>query len=125
MDPRELRPFRKSLVIRMRINDGPDGEERMYRVRAGYCDEFYRVAEISFHAPREGGANPGSGCGLRLGVQGSMFLPPGARTEPPGDTLTGGPRGESGRIRTSASGRCVVCSFVTPPLGRYYRLAYT
>ena len=53
VETRELRPFRKSLVIRMRINDGPGGEERMYRVRAGYCDEFYSVAEIYFHAPRK------------------------------------------------------------------------
>jgi len=51
----DLRPFRKSLVVRMKINDGLQGEDNIYRFRAGYCDEFYSVAEIYFHAPRRRG----------------------------------------------------------------------
>jgi len=47
----KLRPFRLPLLIAMKVNDGPGGETSEYLVRAGYCDEFYSVAEVHFHAP--------------------------------------------------------------------------
>ena len=46
-----LRPFRQPLFMRMRVNDGPEGETSEYRLRLGYCDELYSVAEFYFHAP--------------------------------------------------------------------------
>ena len=46
-----LRPFREPLLMRMTVNDGPGGQPSQYRLRAGYCDEFYSVAEFYFHAP--------------------------------------------------------------------------
>jgi len=46
----QLKPFRTPLYVRARINDGPKGEANSYRVRLGYCDEFYSIAEIYFHA---------------------------------------------------------------------------
>ncbi len=47
----QLRPFRQPLFMRMTVNDGPKGESNEYRLRLGYCDEFYSVAEFYFHAP--------------------------------------------------------------------------
>ena len=51
----ELRCFRKPLYITMRINDGPAGQDEVntYRLRCGYVDDFYSVAEIYFHAVRK------------------------------------------------------------------------
>ena len=46
----KLRPFRLPLVLRMTINDGPNGEISTYRIRAGYVDEFYNVGTFYFHA---------------------------------------------------------------------------
>lgn len=46
----QLKPFRTPLYVRARINDGPKGETNSYRLRLGYCDEFYSIAEIYFHA---------------------------------------------------------------------------
>ncbi|MHC4398451.1 MAG: hypothetical protein ACYTG0_02090 [Planctomycetota bacterium] len=46
----QLRPFRKPLFMRMTVNDGLDGRTSQYRLRLGYCDEFYSVAEFFFHA---------------------------------------------------------------------------
>ncbi|MBM4030187.1 MAG: hypothetical protein FJ291_00190 [Planctomycetes bacterium] len=46
----QLKPFRTPLFVRAKINDGPKGEENSYRLRLGYCDEFYSIAEIYFHA---------------------------------------------------------------------------
>ncbi len=46
----QLKPFRTPLYVRARINDGPKGEQNSYRIRLGYCDEFYSIAEIYFHA---------------------------------------------------------------------------
>jgi len=46
-----LRPFRRPLFMRMSVNDGLKGETSAYRLRLGYCDEFYSVAEFYFHAP--------------------------------------------------------------------------
>ena len=47
----KLRPFREPLFVRMTVNDGPAGEGSTYRLRLGYCDQFYSVAEVHFHAP--------------------------------------------------------------------------
>ena len=47
----QLRPFRQPLFIRMTVNDGPSGEPSAYRLRLGYCDQFYSVAEVYFHSP--------------------------------------------------------------------------
>jgi len=46
----QLRPFRLPLYVRAKINDGPKGATNSYRLRLGYCDEFYSIAEIYFHA---------------------------------------------------------------------------
>jgi len=48
---KELRVVRKPIFVRMRVNDRVDGGESEYRLRIGYVDEFYSVAEIYFHAP--------------------------------------------------------------------------
>lgn len=45
-----LERHRKPLYLRAWINDGPGGEESAYRLRLGYVDEFYSVAEVYFHA---------------------------------------------------------------------------
>jgi hypothetical protein len=45
-----LERHRKPLYLRAWINDGPAGEESVTRLRLGYVDEFYSVAEIYFHA---------------------------------------------------------------------------
>ncbi|MFW6164444.1 MAG: hypothetical protein ACODAJ_16865, partial [Planctomycetota bacterium] len=47
----KLRPFRQPLFMRMTVNDGLQGEASAYRLRLGYCDQFYSVAEFYFHAP--------------------------------------------------------------------------
>lgn len=47
----EISVFRKPMFVRMRVNDGLDGESSEYRLRIAYVDEFYSVAEIYFHAP--------------------------------------------------------------------------
>jgi HEAT repeat protein len=44
---------RKPLYLALSVNDGLKGEENTYRVRSGYCDEFYSVAELYFHAPEK------------------------------------------------------------------------
>lgn len=46
----KLRGFREPLYVRVSVNDGPGGRKSAYRVRIGYCDEFYSVAEVYFHA---------------------------------------------------------------------------
>jgi len=48
-----LRPFREPLFMAMTVNDGLGGETSRYRLRLGYCDEFYSVAEFYFHAPQK------------------------------------------------------------------------
>ncbi len=45
----ELRPFRKPVYMRCAINDGPSGAVTEYKLRLGYCDEFYGVAAFYFH----------------------------------------------------------------------------
>jgi len=47
----KLRTFRRPVFLRFRVNDGNDGSESEYKVRIGYCDEFYSVAELYFNAP--------------------------------------------------------------------------
>jgi hypothetical protein len=51
VETKTLRTMRLPLLVRMRVNDGPAGETTEYLRRAGYCDQFYSVAEIYFHAP--------------------------------------------------------------------------
>lgn len=46
-----LERFRRPLVLRLTIDDGPAGEAGDYRLRCGYVDEFYSIAEFHFHAP--------------------------------------------------------------------------
>jgi hypothetical protein len=50
---RHIQPFLQPLFVRMRVNDGLAGENSTYRMRIGYRDEFYSVAEFYFHAPEE------------------------------------------------------------------------
>lgn len=45
-----LRKFREPLYLTLRVNDGAKGETNAYRVRVGYVDDFYSVAEFTFHA---------------------------------------------------------------------------
>lgn len=49
----QLERHRKPIYLRMTVNDGVDGSTTSYRIRIGYVDEFYSVAEIHFHAPAE------------------------------------------------------------------------
>ena len=42
--------FRKNLFVVLAVNDKLDGGDSTYRVRIGYCDQFYSVAELYFHA---------------------------------------------------------------------------
>lgn len=44
---------RKPIYLRLAVNDGLNGETNAYRIRIGYVDEFYSVAEMYFHAPVE------------------------------------------------------------------------
>ncbi|MGD8238113.1 MAG: hypothetical protein PVH68_06140 [Armatimonadota bacterium] len=46
-----LRTFRRPVFLRCRVNDGLGGEASEYKLRIGYCDEFYSVAEFHFNAP--------------------------------------------------------------------------
>jgi len=47
----QLSIHRKPLYLWMSVNDGVQGEVNHYRLRLGYCDQFYSVAEVYFHAP--------------------------------------------------------------------------
>ena len=51
VDTKDLRPFRKPAYLAMKVNDGLTGDTQTYRVRIGYVDAFYSIAEIYFHAP--------------------------------------------------------------------------
>jgi hypothetical protein len=50
VETKKLRSFREPLYLRAEVNDGISGEKSIHRLRLGYCDEFYSVAEIYFHA---------------------------------------------------------------------------
>jgi hypothetical protein len=50
VEPKECQPFAKALFLRATVNDAPGGGASTYRQRLGYCEEFYPVAEIYFHA---------------------------------------------------------------------------
>src|SRR5258706_6199139 len=50
VETKNLEHFRKPLYLRAKINDGQNSEQNTYRLRLGYVDEFYSVAEIYFHA---------------------------------------------------------------------------
>ena len=43
----------KRLVINFKINDGAQGETRLYRKRCAAIDEFYSMVEFFFHAPEK------------------------------------------------------------------------
>jgi len=47
----ELIRNRKPLVLTLAVNDAAGGATNVYRLRCGYVDEFYSVAEFYFHAP--------------------------------------------------------------------------
>jgi len=47
----QLRRYRLPLRMAFSVNDGPNGAVSTYKLRLGYCDEFYSVAEFYFHAP--------------------------------------------------------------------------
>jgi len=47
------RPFPEPLFFSLKINDGLNGEINRYRKRSGYVDQFYGIAEFSFHALTE------------------------------------------------------------------------
>lgn len=49
----KLRPFREPLYITMKVNDGAGGAATTYRIRCGYVDDFFSIAEIYFHAPEK------------------------------------------------------------------------
>jgi hypothetical protein len=49
----KLRPFRLPLYVALTVNDGVQGQRNTYRIRCGYVDEFYSVAEIYFQAPEK------------------------------------------------------------------------
>jgi len=47
----KLRPFLLPVFVEMSVNDGLKGETGRHRLRIGYQDAFYSVAELYFHAP--------------------------------------------------------------------------
>ena len=47
--------IRKPVYVEIKVNDGPGGEVTRYRLRCGYVDEFYSVAEFYFYAPAKRG----------------------------------------------------------------------
>ncbi|MDA0839890.1 MAG: hypothetical protein O3B01_17370 [Planctomycetota bacterium] len=49
--PEQVKDFRLPAFLRMSVNDGLLGETSNYRLRIGYCEEFYSVAEFYFYAP--------------------------------------------------------------------------
>ena len=51
VETEKLKPIREPLIVRFTVNDGLAGETGDYRLRIGYCDEFFPVAELYFHAP--------------------------------------------------------------------------
>jgi hypothetical protein len=53
VEAKDLASHRKALYVKLAVNDGPAGEQSTYRMRLGYCDQFYSVAEIYFHAPQK------------------------------------------------------------------------
>jgi hypothetical protein len=51
VETQKLRRFREPIYLAMSVNDGLANQVSTYRMRIGYVDEFYSVAEIYFHAP--------------------------------------------------------------------------
>jgi len=47
----KLRPFLLPVFVEMSLGDGPGGDTTSHRLRIGYQDAFYSVAELYFHAP--------------------------------------------------------------------------
>jgi hypothetical protein len=48
----KFRLFLLPAFAAMRVNDGLQGETTLHRIRIGYVDEFYSIAEFYFHAPQ-------------------------------------------------------------------------
>ncbi|MEI8311483.1 MAG: hypothetical protein WCH98_12080, partial [Verrucomicrobiota bacterium] len=51
--PDKIHPFLDPLFLKMRVNDGLKGEISDSRVRIGYRDDFFSVAELYFHVTEE------------------------------------------------------------------------
>lgn len=51
VEKENLRGFLLPAFVGMRVNDGIDGERHQYRIRIGYQDEFYGIADMYFYAP--------------------------------------------------------------------------
>ncbi|NUN92866.1 MAG: heparinase II/III family protein [Verrucomicrobiae bacterium] len=51
VETKDLETLRKPIYLRFTINDGISGETHASRLRIGYQDEFYSVAEFYFNAP--------------------------------------------------------------------------
>ena len=51
VETKHIGPARAPLYMMMSVNDGAQGEVSRYRLRLGFQDEFYSVAEFYFHAP--------------------------------------------------------------------------
>lgn len=50
VENRGPRRFLEPLFLRFRVNDGAAGDVQSYRIRCGYVDQFYSLAEFYFHA---------------------------------------------------------------------------
>ena len=50
-ESRHVEGIRDPLYIELKVNDQPGGGESRYRLRCGYTDEFYSIAEFHFYAP--------------------------------------------------------------------------
>ncbi len=46
----QLQTMRLPIIVKLTVDDGPNGQPSTYHFRTGYVDEFYSVAEIYFHA---------------------------------------------------------------------------
>jgi len=53
VETEKLRSWREPIFVGMAVNDGITGEVNRYRIRIGYNDQFYSVAQLYFHAPEK------------------------------------------------------------------------
>jgi hypothetical protein len=49
VETKEIRAFRKALFARVTISASTAEPDQQYRIRLGYCDEFYDVGHVAFH----------------------------------------------------------------------------
>jgi len=49
VETKELRPFLEPLFLTMKLNNGPGGEVKTWRLKVSYVDALYSVAEFPFH----------------------------------------------------------------------------